>query len=327
VITDTTYITISSSDSKIRLDKFLLRKFPAFTRSYLQHLISEKFITVNEKPVKSGYSLKIGDRLSIHFPEQQISPLAAEKIALDVVFEDEDILVVNKPAGMVVHPGAGNKTGTLVNALLYHCRDLSGINGVLRPGIVHRLDKNTSGLLVVAKNDRSHLLLSRQFESKAIRRTYLALVWGVPVQENGEITTRIGRSRRDRKKMTVLKDRGREAITVFSLLEDYQYLSYLEIHLKTGRTHQIRVHMNHLNHPVFGDPDYNGRKSQLNRLPAHLQKRGLALLRLIDRQALHAKRLEFIHPRTQQLMTYDSALPEDMQQLIDKIPEILMLKE
>lgn len=327
MITDTTYITISSSDSKIRLDKFLLRKFPAFTRSYLQHLISEKFITVNEKPVKSGYSLKIGDRLSIHFPEQQISPLAAEKIALDVVFEDEDILVVNKPAGMVVHPGAGNKTGTLVNALLYHCRDLSGINGVLRPGIVHRLDKNTSGLLVVAKNDRSHLLLSRQFESKAIRRTYLALVWGVPVQENGEITTRIGRSRRDRKKMTVLKDRGREAITVFSLLEDYQYLSYLEIHLKTGRTHQIRVHMNHLNHPVFGDPDYNGRKSQLNRLPAHLQKRGLALLRLIDRQALHAKRLEFIHPRTQQLMTYDSALPEDMQQLIDKIPEILMLKE
>jgi 23S rRNA pseudouridine1911/1915/1917 synthase len=325
VINQPSYITISHADSKTRLDKFLSKKFTIYTRSYLQHLINEEHITVNDKPVKSGYSLKDGDRLCIRIPDEQESPLPAEKIALDIVFEDKDILVINKPAGMVVHPGAGNKTGTLVNALLYYCRDLSGINGVLRPGIVHRLDKNTSGLLIVAKNDHSHLALSRQFQSKTIRRTYHALVWGVPGKESGEITTRLGRSHRDRKKMTVLKERGREAITAFRLLEDYLYLSYLEIRLKTGRTHQIRVHMNHLNHPVFGDPDYNGRKSQINRLPAHLQKRGLAMLKLIDRQALHAKRLEFIHPRTQQVMTFDSVLAEDMQQLIDKIPDLLML--
>jgi len=325
VCTNISHITISLSESKSRLDKFLTSKFPHYTRSYLQHLISKHFIKVNDRPVKSGYRLKKGDRLSVQIPEQQASPLGAEDIALNVLFEDEDVLVVNKPAGMVVHPGAGNRTGTLVNALLHHCRDLSGINGVLRPGIVHRLDKNTSGLLVVAKNDHRHLALARQFESRLIRRTYHALVWGVPEQRSGEISTQIGRSRRDRKRMTVMSEKGRKAVTTFRLLEDYLYLSYLEVQLQTGRTHQIRVHMNHLHLPVFGDPDYNGRKSQINRLPAHLQKRGLSLLKLIDRQALHAKRLEFVHPRTELLMKFDSPLPNDIQQVIDKIPEILML--
>ena len=322
--TNTSHIIISPSDSKIRLDKFLNTKFSTCTRSFLQNLITEGHITVNEKRVKSGYQLKSGDHVRVHFPEHKSSPLTAENIALDVLFEDNDLLVVNKPAGMVVHPGAGNRTGTLVNALLFHCRNLSGINGVLRPGIVHRLDKNTSGLLVVAKNDHSHVALSRQFESKTIQRTYHALVWGVPAQESGEIIARIGRSQRDRKKMSVLKQRGREAVTEFKRVQDYIYFSYLEVRLKTGRTHQIRVHLNHLHHPVFGDPDYNGRKSQINRLPAHLQKRGMDLLKSLNRQALHAKILEFIHPRTQKTMKFESDLPADMQQLIKKINDMII---
>jgi 23S rRNA pseudouridine1911/1915/1917 synthase len=226
---------------------------------------------------------------------------------------------------LIVHPGAGNRKGTLVNGLLYYCKTLSGINGVLRPGIVHRLDKNTSGLLVVAKNDTSHLKLSRQFESKAITRTYNAIVWGVPSDKTGEINTQIGRSRRDRKKMTVLKERGREAITRFRIIKDYVFLAHLEVNLGTGRTHQIRVHLNYLNHPVFGDPDYNGRKSQINRLPSHLQKRGMGLLKMIDRQALHAKTLEFIHPRTNAKMVFDSNLPGDIRGILDKIPDTLMI--
>ena len=215
----------------------------------------------------------------------------------------------------------------MVNGLLYHCQTLSGINGVLRPGIVHRLDKNTSGLLVVAKNDHSHINLSRQFETKSIRRIYNAIVWGVPADEKGEIITQIGRSRRDRKKMTVVKERGREAITQFQVIRHFIFLSYLEVSLKTGRTHQIRVHLNHLNHPVFGDPDYNGRQSQIYRLPSHLQKRGMALLKSINRQALHARILEFIHPATKKIVKFESQLPADMQHLLEKIPDALMLEE
>jgi 23S rRNA pseudouridine1911/1915/1917 synthase len=319
-------ITITPADAQNRLDKFLCEKYSTFTRSYLKTLITNGHITVNDRQVKSGYQLKAADRLMMKIPDLKPSNLAAEEINLDVLYEDEDLLVVNKPAGLVVHPGAGNWTGTLVNALLYHCRNLSGINGQLRPGIVHRLDKNTSGLLVVAKNDHSHLKLSQQFESKSIHRTYHALVWGVPSEATGEIITKIGRSRRDHKKMTVLQTSGREAITTFKLIEDFVYLSYLEVRLKTGRTHQIRVHLNHLNHPVFGDPDYNGRKSQINRLPFQLQKRGLALLKLINRQALHATTLEFSHPRTGKTVRFESALPPDMQQLLAKIPESLLLK-
>jgi len=316
---------IDSRGSDQRLDKFLSQKYPSLTRSYLQNLISKSFITVNDEYVKTGYQLKLNDEVKVTFPEIQPSHIEPENIPLDILYEDNSLLVIDKPAGMIVHPGAGNFNGTLVNALLFHCKNLSGINGILRPGIVHRLDKNTSGLLVVAKNDHSHVNLSRQFESKSISRIYHTFVWGVPGEE-GEIITRIGRSKRDRKKMTVLKNGGREAITEYRILKDFLYISYLEISLKTGRTHQIRVHLNHINHPVFGDPDYNGRKSQIYRIPSHLQKRGMMLLKSIDRQALHAKSLQFIHPKTNQVMNFDSDLPTDMQQLLEKIENTLLIQ-
>lgn len=317
---------IDFSASGQRLDKFLSQQYPSVTRSYLQNLITHGQITVNTKHVKTGYQLKLNDEVIVIFPDIKPSHIEPEEIPLDILYEDKFLLVINKPAGMIVHPGAGNIKGTLVNALLFQCKNLSGINGVMRPGIVHRLDKNTSGLLVVAKNDQSHVNLSRQFEQKSISRIYQTFVWG-SLDEEGEITTQIGRSRRDRKKMTVLKKGGREAITEYRVLKDYLYLSYLEISLKTGRTHQIRVHLNHINHPVFGDPDYNGRKSQINRLPSHLQRRGLSLLKSIERQALHAKKLQFIHPETNQVMNFDSDLPADMQNLLDKMDDTLMLRE
>jgi len=316
---------IDFSNSGQRLDKFLSQQYPDVTRSHLQNLISKGDVTVNAGRVKSGYQLKLNDEVSIVFPEVQPSHIEPEDIPLDILFEDKSLLVINKPAGMIVHPGAGHYKGTLVNALLYKCKNLSGINGVLRPGIVHRLDKNTSGLLVVAKNDQSHVSLSRQFEKKSISRIYHTFVWGVPGAE-GKIVTQIGRSRRDRKKMTVLKNGGREAITEYRVLKDYLYLSYLAISLKTGRTHQIRVHLNHINHPVFGDPEYNGRKSQIYRLPSHLQRRGSSLLKSINRQALHAKQLQFIHPKTNEMMKFDSDLPEDMRFIVDKIDDTLMLR-
>ena len=323
MIRKSTSYKIDSSESDQRLDKFLLQKNSALSRSYLQTLILKGNVTVNSKQVKTGYKLKLNDEVNISFPDLRPSQIHPENIPLNIIYEDNSLLVLNKPAGMVVHPGAGNYSGTLVNALLYTCKNLSGINGVLRPGIVHRLDKNTSGLLVVAKNDKSHVHLSRQFEQKNIFRIYQTLVWGVP-GKLGEISTQIGRSRKDRKKMTVLRHGGREAITEYKILKDYLYFSQLEVRLKTGRTHQIRVHLNHINHPVFGDPDYNGRKSQLNRLPSHLQRRGLQLLKNISRQALHAKSLQFMHPETNKTMKFDSELPDDMQRLYDKIEDTLL---
>ncbi|TFG97903.1 MAG: RluA family pseudouridine synthase [Calditrichales bacterium] len=316
---------MKSSQSGLRLDKYLNDTFSEFTRSHLQNLIEKGLVTVNGNTTKCGHKLHDGDRVAMIIPLPEPSKINPENIPINIVFEDESLLVINKPAGMVVHPGAGNWQGTLVNALLYHCKTLSGINGVLRPGIVHRLDKNTSGLMVVAKNDHSHVNLSRQFESKSIVRTYQAIVWGVPKETTGEIETNIGRNPRDRKKMAVLGQSGKNAITDYKILENFIYLSLLQLILKTGRTHQIRVHLNHIHHPVFGDPEYNGRKSQINRLPLQIQRRGMGLLKIIQRQALHAKTLSFIHPVSQQKVVFDSELPEDMAQVLIKIPDTLML--
>ena len=319
------FFEIKSSQSGLRLDKYLNDTFSEFTRSHLQNLIEKGLVTVNGNTTKCGHKLHDGDRVAMIIPLPEPSKINPENIPINIVFEDESLLVINKPAGMVVHPGAGNWQGTLVNALLYHCKTLSGINGVLRPGIVHRLDKNTSGLMVVAKNDHSHVNLSRQFESKSIVRTYQAIVWGVPKETTGEIETNIGRNPRDRKKMAVLGQSGKSAITDYKILENFIYLSLLQLILKTGRTHQIRVHLNHIHHPVFGDPEYNGRKSQINRLPLQIQRRGMGLLKIIQRQALHAKTLSFIHPVSQQKVVFDSELPEDMAQVLIKIPDTLML--
>lgn len=235
---------------------------------------------------------------------------------MDVVYEDSDLLVVNKKAGMVVHPAAGNFSHTLVNALLFHCKDLSGINGVLRPGIVHRLDKNTSGLLVVAKNDSAHLSLAEQIKNRTLLREYTAIVWGHMPTEEGIIEAPIGRALKDRKKMAVTRVKGRESLTQYKVLEKYIICDLLSLRLKTGRTHQIRVHLSYLNHPVLGDPEYGGRQKWLKGI--FDQERPLAqkLLGLIDRQALHAKKIGFVHPRTKEYQEFDSPLPEDMENVL-----------
>jgi 23S rRNA pseudouridine1911/1915/1917 synthase len=303
-----------------RLDKFLHSTYPHLTRSYIQNLIINKMIRVNGDPVKCGYKLKGADRIRIQLnPIPATDDMPAENIPLQIIHEDDHVLVIDKPAGLVVHPGAGNHSGTLVNGLLYHCRNLSSINGKMRPGIVHRLDKNTSGLLVVAKNDRAHLHLARQFESRDISRTYQAVVWGTFAVASGEIETLIDRSRKDRTRMTVARKKGRWALTTYRVIKSFPYFSYLELVLKTGRTHQIRVHLDHIHHPVCGDPEYNGRLGQLSRLPAAYKDMGHELLKKIDRQALHACKLSFIHPQTTKRMQFESPLPADMRQLLEML--------
>jgi len=306
-------IIIDHSDVAQRLDVFLTRHFPGFTRSYLQNLITREYVRVNDRKVKAGYRLHLNDKIDLEIPEPTPSHIEPENIPIDIIYQDSDIVIVNKAPGMVVHPGAGNKSKTLVNALLYHCDSLSGINGILRPGIVHRLDKDTSGLLVVAKNDYSHNYLSAQFATRDITRTYYAIVWGVLNQQSGEIMANIDRSHRDRKLMTVSKNGGRQAITNFTVIEEWRYFTLLRLTLNTGRTHQIRVHLKHLNHPVFGDPTYNGRLAQLNRIPQRKQQQVKQILKMMPRQALHAKTLSFIHPLSKKRVSFDSDLPGDMQ--------------
>jgi len=319
-------IVISSEQSGQRLDKFLFYEFEQTSRSAIQNYILDGEILVNDQVVKTGYKLKEKDQILINIKEKPDTYLQPENIPLNIAYEDEYLMVINKPAGLVVHPGAGNKSGTLVNALINHCTELSKVSGATRPGIVHRLDKDTSGLLVIAKNDKIHKKLQEQFLSKKIHRTYQALIWGVPLEKEGEIESYITRSRKDRKKMTVSSSKGKEAKTNYKLLKDFQYLSLLELKLNTGRTHQIRVHLNHINMPVFGDPVYNGRKSQLRRLPSHLQKRGDSLLKKINRQALHAKELTFIHPHNSKEASFSSELPKDMKGILDKLEDVLLLK-
>jgi 23S rRNA pseudouridine1911/1915/1917 synthase len=311
-------LVIYADDCGQRLDKFCQNHLQNVSRSYIQNLISDGSISVNGAVVKSGYTLRTSDEVSIVIPAAVPSEIVAEDISLDIIYEDEALLVVNKAAGMVVHPGTGNLSGTLVNALLNHCRSLSGINGILRPGVVHRLDKNTSGLLVIAKNDEAHHYLAQQFTTRDIERIYCALVWGTPDQEKGQIETLIDRSRKDRKKMGVYHT-GREAVTLYECIQSYHYLALLKLRLKTGRTHQIRVHLNHIHHPVFGDPDYNGRKSQVNRLPSHIQNRGMEWLTHMPRQALHAQSLSFIHPVSRERVSFNSPLPDDFQNILERI--------
>jgi 23S rRNA pseudouridine1911/1915/1917 synthase len=312
VVEDEIIITARPTDVGERLDKFLHCNYASHSRSHLQKLINRGNVLVNNSLVKSGYKLRINDKILIRLEKAQPSKILPENVPLNILYEDNHLLVINKSAGLVVHPGAGHRSGTMVNGLLFHCKTLSGINGVLRPGIVHRLDKNTSGLIVVAKTDESHVFISKQFETRDIIRTYHAFVWGVPSTNSGEIETKIDRSHRDRKKMSVTIQRGRKAITSYTIIQSFNYFSLLELTLKTGRTHQIRVHLNHINHPVFGDPDYNGRNIQLKSLPASSRNNALHLLKIIDRQALHAKKVSFIHPERKERISFDSELPEDM---------------
>lgn len=289
-------IQIDSDAQGKRLDAYLTAVYPQFTRSYLQNLIKNGKILVNGKQVKTGYSLIPGDIVTMEIAEAVVMHAAPEDIALNIVYEDNDIIVVNKPQGMVVHPAAGHSEGTLVNGLLHHCGDLSGINGVIRPGIVHRIDKDTSGILVAAKNDAAHLGLTAQWAGHHITRVYHALVHGVVAEDQGTIDAPIGRHPRDRKKMSVDPQKGKSAVTHYRVLDRFAVAnaSYLELRLETGRTHQIRVHMAYLGHPVLGDPVY-GRKKEPYALAG---------------QALHAKILGFKHPISGEYLEFDSQLPQ-----------------
>jgi 23S rRNA pseudouridine1911/1915/1917 synthase len=312
-------IIVSSAQSRVRLDRYLTCQGMNYSRNQLQKFIESGRVLVDGKLKPPGYLVKPGDRIDIK-KDRLAAPrreVLAENIPLEVVYEDQDILVVNKPAGMVVHPAAGNRQGTMVNALLHHAKNLSQVGGRERPGILHRLDKETSGLLLVAKTDQAHTLLARQLEARQIVRRYRAVVWGNLGEPQGTISAPIGRSAFDRKKMDVTRLRGRQAVTQYKVLKEYEIASLVELKLETGRTHQIRVHLQHLGHPVLGDPDYGGRaRSLFSRFASAHSGLAQELLDAIGRQALHAAVLGFVHPTTQKYMEFKAPLPGDMEEIL-----------
>jgi 23S rRNA pseudouridine1911/1915/1917 synthase len=309
--------SVTDSDKGIRLDKFIADAFTDFSRAQVQRLIEDGCVFIDEEVlVDKNYKTNLGDVYQIFLPEPEAATPVAENIPLDILYEDEDLIVVNKPAGMTVHPAAGVFHGTLVNALLYHCKDsLSGIGGVARPGIVHRIDRNTSGILVVAKNDVAHRALAEQFSVHSIERTYFAVVYNVPTPLKGTISGNIARSPYDRKKMAQVKQGGKPAITHYEVLETYQRAaSLIKCNLETGRTHQIRVHLSGIGCHLVGDDVYSGKKSTLM-LPEATKK----IVNSFPRQALHAYSLGFIHPKTHQYMQFSADFPEDMSSLLQEL--------
>jgi 23S rRNA pseudouridine1911/1915/1917 synthase len=283
---------VTLEDAKMRIDQYLTEKLP-YSRSRIQNLISQGYILLNDEETKSNTKVKVDDEIVVDVPEAQSIELKPVDLNLEIVYEDSDIIVVNKPKGMIVHPGAGTKEPTLVEGLLYHCKDLSGINGALRPGIVHRIDKDTSGLLVAAKNDLAHQSLSQQLSSKTMHRSYLGVVHGVIEPDVATIDAPIGRDTRDRQKMMVTDVNARNAVTHFRVLERFKDFTYVEFELETGRTHQIRVHMQYIKHPMMGDPKYANRNTP--------DTQG---------QMLHAYKLTLVHPKTQETMTFTCEAPE-----------------
>lgn len=315
-------IVVDSGQTPLRIDKFLIDKVANATRSKVQQGISDGFVEVNGDKVKPNYKVKPDDVIAISFPEPpRDTTVVPEDIALDIVFEDDDLLVVNKAAGMVVHPAYQNWTGTLVNALAYHfgrLPEMAGNTG--RPGLVHRIDKDTSGLLVIAKSEAALNGLAKQFFDHSIARSYCALVWGVPQEEQGTIRVNLGRSLKDRRVTQAYEDDsiGRRAVTHYKVLEDLRYVSLLQCRLETGRTHQIRAHMKYLGHPLFNDATYGG-DQLLKGTPFSKYKQFVEnCFKLIPRQALHARSLGFIHPATKEKMQFDSEIPEDFRAVLEK---------
>jgi len=293
-------IIFTVENSGERLDVFLAKLKPELSRAHVQKLIAEGNVLVNGASCKAKYKLSPGEQVSLQLPEPESTELQPEEIPLDVLYEDNDIIVINKARGMVVHPAAGVQSGTLVNALLAHCQDLSGINGELRPGIVHRLDKDTSGVMVAAKNDVAHLSLAEQIGSKTAQRVYWAIVNGNIKEDEGIIHGAIGRNPKDRQRMAVVLDGGKDATTKFKVVERYGQYTLVECRLLTGRTHQIRVHMAYIGHPVVGDPKYSRAKCPF----------------AIKGQALHSMTLELTHPRTEEKMFFAAPLPDDMESIL-----------
>ena len=307
-----TSLTFPVDAKEERLDSFVARPLENITRASVQKLIADGEITVDGAPRKSSLKLRGGEQIKVVIPPPKPAEAVAEDIPLEILHEDDDLVVVNKPAGMVVHPGAGTRGGTLVNALLAHCTDLSGIGGTMRPGIVHRIDKDTTGALVVAKNDLAHQSLAHQFKDHTIKRVYLALVYGSPKTDRGKIESLIGRHSTDRKKMSGKVTRGKRAVTHWYVVGRYGSITLVRLKLETGRTHQIRVHLSEAGHPLVGDSVYGGS----GRLAGINDQQLKTLIRELGRQALHAKTLGFIHPSTGEYREFDTELPEDMARII-----------
>lgn len=295
---------VEAADIGSRLDKYLAMMLPDLTRTRIQQFINDGLVLVNGKTEKNSYKVQNEDLIEIELPEDKEMEILPEDIPLDIVYEDADVIVVNKSNGMIVHPSVGINSGTLVNALLYHCQDLSGINGIIRPGIVHRIDKETSGLLMVAKNDKAHHHLSDQLRDHSVERSYIALVHGNIAHEFGTIDAPIGRDTKDRQKMTVTDHNSKQARTNFRVLERFEKedLTLIECRLETGRTHQIRVHMAFIDHPVYGDPKYGYRRDDHT-----------------FGQYLHAKTLGFVHPTTNEVMTFEAELPKEFEEKLKEL--------
>ena len=301
-MSDIREFTVTEEQSGTRLDKLISDVWEDISRSAAAKLIEDKAVTVNGKSPSKSCKASVNDIISAEIPDPVELNVTAENIPIDIVYEDNDLLVVNKPKGMVVHPAAGNYTGTLVNALMYHCRDsLSSINGVIRPGIVHRIDKNTSGLLIVAKNDASHVKLAEQIKAHSFTREYEAVVCGHFKDTEGTVDAPIGRHPADRKKMCVTEKNSRNAVTHYTVVQEYQQYTHLRLRLETGRTHQIRVHMQYIGHPVLGDDVYG------------------KPFKGIEGQCLHAKKIGFIHPATDEYMEFDSELPQYFKDILAKL--------
>lgn len=295
---------VAPEEAGVRIDRYLSDQCQDISRSYLQKLLKEQSVLVEEKPVKSNYKVNAGDRISLTLPEIREPEIIPEEIPLDIVYEDKDIILINKPKGMVVHPAAGHYSGTLVNGLMSHCRsELSGINGVMRPGIVHRIDMDTTGVLIVCKNDMAHNSISEQLKEHSITRKYAAIVHGVLKDDEGTINAPIGRHPIDRKKMSINEKNGREAVTHYRVLERFRQFTYIECQLETGRTHQIRVHMASIGHPLLGDSVYGPAKCPFR----------------LTGQTLHAGVLGIIHPRTGEYMEFTAPLPAYFEELLRKL--------
>lgn len=314
-------VVVDKGQSLLRIDKFLMHRIENASRNRIQNAIDSGSVLVNEKPVKSSYKVKPLDVISVVLPHPpRDTEVYPENIPLDIVYEDDDVILVNKPAGLVVHPGYNNYTGTLVNGLVYHFQqlpELPGNDG--RPGLVHRIDKDTSGLLLISKNERSMTYLARQFFDHSISRKYHALVWG-DLKEDGTVTGYIGRSVKDRKVMAIYDDetKGKWAVTHYKILKRFNYVTLIECQLETGRTHQIRAHMKHLGHPLFNDSTYGGDRIVKGTVFSKYRQFIENCFEIIPRQALHAKSLGFIHPSTKKYIHFESELPEDFKQVLEK---------
>lgn len=294
---------VEKEEEGLRLDVYISRKLTDKSRSAIQKLISDELVKINGNAQRSSYKVKKSNKVEITIPELEKLEVEAQDIPIQIIYEDDDVAVINKPKGMVVHPACGNHSGTLVNALLFNCKNLSGINGIIRPGIVHRIDKQTSGVLVIAKNDKAHIKLSEQLKNHTMKRIYYALVYGEIKSETGRIETLIGRHKIDRKKMAVVKNGGKNAVTHFEVLERFNGYSFIRLRLETGRTHQIRVHMAYIGYPLVGDEIYGSKKQKIK----------------IKGQMLHATLLGFIHPTSGEYMEFEAEFPAEFKELLQKL--------